>query len=87
MSQQAIFDSHERESGMAENRDVGVYDYQAQGKVETVGLTYNTESIYSTACVNVEHGPVVVETPPNVLGVVDDGWVRYVTDLGNVGPG
>ena len=86
MSQQAIFDSHERESGMVENRDVGVYDYQAQGKVETVGLTYNTESIYSTACVNVEHGPVVVETPPNVLGVIDDGWMRYVTDLGNAGP-
>jgi hypothetical protein len=86
MSQQALLDSHEDESGMAENRDIGVYDYQARGKVEAIGLTYNTESIYSSACVNVEHGPVVVETPPNVLGVIDDGWMRYITDLGNAGP-
>jgi hypothetical protein len=28
----------------------------------------------------------VVETPPNILGVIDDGWMRYITDLGNVGP-
>jgi hypothetical protein len=86
MSQQAIFDSHERDSGMRENRDVGVFDHQARGKVDWVGLTFNTESIYCSAILNVEHGPVVVETPPNILGVIDDGWMRYVTDLGNVGP-
>ena len=86
MSQQAIFGSHQHESEMRENRDVGVFDYQAQGKVNSIGLTYNNESIYSSACLNVEHGPVVVETPPNILGVIDDGWMRYVTDLGNAGP-
>ncbi|MGI9642905.1 MAG: DUF1254 domain-containing protein [Acidimicrobiia bacterium] len=86
MSQQAFFDSHEHESGMRESRDVGVYDYQARGKVNAVGLTYNTESIYCSACVNVENGPVVIEAPPNILGVIDDGWMRYVTDLGNAGP-
>lgn len=66
--------------------DVGVYDYQARGKVDAVGLTYNTESIYCSATLNVADGPVVVETPPNILGVIDDGWMRYVTDLGNAGP-
>ncbi len=86
MSQQAIFDSHENESALRENRDVGVFDHQARGKVNSIGLTYNTESIYCSACLNVEHGPVVVETPPNILGVIDDGWMRYVTDLGNAGP-
>jgi hypothetical protein len=86
MSQQALFDSQAREIGMRDNRDVGVFDHQARGKVEWVGLTFNTESIYGSACLNVEHGPVVVETPPNILGVIDDGWMRYVTDLGNVGP-
>jgi hypothetical protein len=49
MSQQALLDSHERESGMVENRDLGIYDYQARGKTEAVGLTFNTESIYSSA--------------------------------------
>ena len=28
----------------------------------------------------------MVESPPNVLGIVDDFWFRYVTDLGNAGP-
>jgi hypothetical protein len=84
MSQQALFDSHDLV--MRENRDIGVFDYQAQGKVEWVGLTFNTESIYCTATLNVEQGPIVVETPPNILGVIDDGWMRYVTDVGNVGP-
>ena len=86
MSQQAVFRSHLQESGMRENGDIGVYDYQAKGKVNAIGLTYNTESVYMSACVNVEKGPVVIETPPNILGVIDDGWMRYVTDLGNAGP-
>jgi len=85
MSQQAMFDSHEQ-LGVRENRDVGVFDYQARGKVEWVGLTFNTESVYCSATLNVEHGPVVVETPANILGVIDDGWMRYVTDIGNAGP-
>ncbi len=86
MSQQAIFDSHERESGMGPNSGIGVYDYQSRGKVNAVGLTYNTESIYCSAYLDVAAGPVVIETPPNILGVIDDGWMRYVTDLGNAGP-
>lgn len=84
MSQQALFDSHD--VLLRENCDVGVFDHQAKGKVDWVGLTFNTESIYCSATINVEHGPVVIETPPNILGVIDDGWMRYVTDLGNVGP-
>ncbi len=84
MSQQALFDS--QGLLLRENYDVGVFDHQARGKTDWVGLTFNTESIYCSATVNVEHGPVVIETPPNVLGVIDDGWMRYVTDIGNVGP-
>jgi hypothetical protein len=53
MSQQALFDSHELV--MRENGDVGVFDYQMQGKVEWVGLTFNTESIYCSATLNAGH--------------------------------
>jgi hypothetical protein len=28
----------------------------------------------------------VIETPPNVLGVIDDHWFQYVTDFSRVGP-
>jgi hypothetical protein len=31
-------------------------------------------------------GPLVIETPPNVLGIVDDFWFHYVGDVGNAGP-
>ena len=33
-----------------------------------------------------EEGPLVVESPPNTLGIVDAFWFDYVTDLGNAGP-
>jgi hypothetical protein len=49
-------------------------------------LTANTESIYAGAWLDLSNGPVVVESPPNTLGIVDDMWFRYVADLGNAGP-
>jgi len=82
----SIFDSHIRDNGMMAG-DVGVYIEQGAGKATTIGLTYNTESIYASAFTDLgKDGPTVVETPPNVLGVVDDGWQRWLTDLGNAGP-
>ncbi len=28
----------------------------------------------------------MIETPPNVLGIIDDAWFNYVGDVGNAGP-
>ena len=44
-------------------------------------LTANTESIYTTAWIDLKNGPIVIESPPNTLGLVDDFWF-----LGNAGP-
>ncbi|MCM3873052.1 MAG: DUF1254 domain-containing protein [Pyrinomonadaceae bacterium] len=49
-------------------------------------LTANTESIYAMAWLDLKNGPVVIESPPNTLGLVDDFWFHYVIDLGNAGP-
>ena len=49
-------------------------------------LTANTESIYAVAWLDLKNGPIVVESPPNTLGLADDFWFRYVTDLGIAGP-
>jgi hypothetical protein len=49
-------------------------------------LTANTESVYAWAWLNLKDGPMVLETPPNVLGVIDDFWFRNVIDFGNAGP-
>ena len=85
-SVQSIFESHIRDNGMTAG-DVGVYVEQGAGKADAIGLTYNTESIYASGFVDLkEQGAVVVEVPPNVLGVVNDGWQRWLVDLGLAGP-
>ena len=49
-------------------------------------LTPNTVSIYMAAWMEIGDEPMVIETPPNVLGFIDDAWFRYVVDFGNAGP-
>lgn len=49
-------------------------------------LTANSGSIYTTTWLDLKDGPIVVESPPNTLGFVNDFFFRYVADLGNRGP-
>lgn len=49
-------------------------------------LTPNTTSVYQTASLRMTDEPWVIETPPNVLGFVNNAWFKYVTDFGNLGP-
>src|SRR5271166_1355921 len=49
-------------------------------------LTANADTIYYWSIFNVSKGPIVVETPPLCLGVIDDMWFRWVTDVGLPGP-
>jgi hypothetical protein len=49
-------------------------------------LTANTDTIYAVNWIDLKDGPVVIESPPEVLGIVDDIWYHYVTDLGFLGP-
>src|SRR6202789_1183510 len=49
-------------------------------------LTPNNSSVYFYTWIDTTNGPVVMETPPNVLGLLDDHWFRWVGDFGNAGP-
>lgn len=49
-------------------------------------LTPNTTSIYNVMWLELEDEPYVLETPPDVLGIIDDHWFRYVGDFGRLGP-
>jgi hypothetical protein len=51
----------------------------------TLYLVGNTETIYLTLWVDTKEGPLVIESPPDVLGIIDDFWCRYVTDMGRAG--
>lgn len=49
-------------------------------------LTANANTPYTWMWINLHDGPLVAEIPPNVLGLVNDFWFYYVTDVGLVGP-
>ncbi|NIP45467.1 MAG: DUF1214 domain-containing protein, partial [Gammaproteobacteria bacterium] len=53
---------------------------------KSLWLTPNTVSIYQGAWVELSDEPMVIETPPKVLGIIDDAWFQYVADFGNAGP-
>ncbi len=48
-------------------------------------LTANMDTYYFWGFIDLKDGPVVVETPPNVLGIFDDIWFRWVSDFGLAG--
>jgi hypothetical protein len=49
-------------------------------------LTPNATTPYTWIWINLHDGPLVVEVPPMTLGMIDDFWFKYVTDIGIVGP-
>src|SRR5271154_2150598 len=72
-------------------REVGVVDgtfgvFNTLMDSKSLFLTANTDTVYAFAWIDLSKGPVVLESPPNSLGIVDDFWFRYVADLGNAGP-
>lgn len=73
-----------KEAGFPANGAIGVTEDLANARA--LFLTPNTTVVYAWYCVDLSKGPVVVETPPNVLGIIDDAYFRYVTDVGVAGP-
>jgi len=49
-------------------------------------LTPNTTTIYVLGCTDLSDGPLVLELPSGILGLIDDVYMRYVGDVGNAGP-
>jgi len=49
-------------------------------------LTPNTTSVYMASWLELGDEPMVIETPPDVLGIIDDHWFKYVADFGRLGP-
>ncbi|UHD17260.1 DUF1214 domain-containing protein [Thiocapsa bogorovii] len=53
---------------------------------KTVELTANDNTVYSFIWLDTHEGPLVVEVPPKVLGLIDDFWYKWVADVGITGP-
>lgn len=76
----------------ANKRDWGV-DYNAVSLVDgyttpvAVALTGNSTTIYAAVFSDLARdGPVVIDSPEGVYGVIDDFWQRPVVEVGPFGP-
>jgi hypothetical protein len=72
-------------------QDLGVKDNQILIFSELMGcesvfLTANADTVYYLGVVDLTSGPMVVETPPQALGVFDDMWWKWIIDFGLPGP-
>jgi len=52
----------------------------------TIELTANNNTPYTWFWLDLRKGPLVLEVPPKVLGLIDDMWYRWTVDLGITGP-
>ncbi|MBX9652809.1 DUF1254 domain-containing protein [bacterium] len=52
----------------------------------TIELTANDNTPYTWFWVDLRNGPIVIEAPPKVLGLVDDIWYHWNGDIGITGP-
>ena len=79
---QASMRATERSFGPQNNTDV-IWENLVDSK--TVELTANDNTIYSFIWLDTHKGPLVVEIPPKVLGLIDDFWYHWVADVGITG--
>ena len=53
---------------------------------KSLWLTPNTTVLYIHSHVDLSDGPVVIDAPPGLLGLLDDAAFEYVADIGKAGP-
>ena len=72
-----------QEAGVADNQILMFSELMGS---ESVFLTANADTVYYLGIVDLTSGPMVVETPPQALGVFDDMWWGWIIDFGLPGP-
>ncbi len=78
----AILEGH-KDVGL-EPGDVGIFEELMDAR--SLFLTPNSTTQYIFGEIDLKDGPVVVDIRVPVLGLVDDAFFRYVTDIGFIGP-
>ena len=53
---------------------------------KTVLLVANVDTVYVFGFLDLTQGALVLEVPPKLLGLINDAWFRWVTDVGAGGP-
>jgi len=65
------------------NRTVPIWEQLVDSR--TVELTANDNTPYTWFWLDLKDGPLVLEVPPKVLGLIDDMWYHWVADIGITG--
>ena len=74
-----------RDMNAVNSNQILIWEQLADSKV--LVLTFNNTSLYTWGFLDLEKdGPTVIEIPPDVLGILDDGDMRYLSDMGAAGP-
>ena len=55
-------------------------------RATTKVTTPNSDVIYAMSYIDLKEGPVVIEAPAGIQGLLDDFWHRPITDVGLPGP-
>ena len=74
-----------RDIGLTEANQIVIAEEMGDSK--PLVLTWNNTSLYTWGFLDLKKdGPTVVELPPGVLGVFNDMYFRYMSDIGAAGP-
>jgi hypothetical protein len=65
------------------NSTVNIYAKLMNAK--SLNLTANNNTPYTWIWLDLHNGPLVIEVPPKVLGLIDDMWYHWVADVGVTG--
>lgn len=82
-STQALFEGFAAAGAEPNN---GVLIFPGLMDSQSLFLTPNADTVYFVFTIDVSDGPMVVETPPDALGLFDDAWFEHVIDFGRSGP-
>ncbi len=73
------------EGGFPPNQGFGISESLADAR--SLFLTPNTVVVYCWGNLDVKDGPMVLEVPPGMFGILNDAHWRWVSDLGVGRPG
>src|SRR5512147_1168463 len=66
------------------NKTVPIFEQMMNAR--SIFLTPNNNTPYTWFWLDLRKGPLVLEVPPKVLGLINDMWYRWSGDLGITGP-
>jgi hypothetical protein len=72
------------EAGVEDNG--GVMIWSGLMDSQSLFLTPNADTVYYIFFIDLKDGPMVIETPPDALGLFDDFWFKHLVDFGRPGP-